>query len=103
MAIPIPLAVCVVILLSAAIIVVVTNTGLQHTPFCFVPSLGIVVLIWMAYPPAQQLSPVVSILVWTLLTAVLYHFPAPQSHASTDGSPPATDDDLLEQFFQENT
>src|SRR3954469_3126821 len=54
-----PLYVCAAIILSSIVIVATTSTGLQRTPFCILPSLGITVMIWMAYPPAQQLSPII--------------------------------------------
>lgn len=99
MSVPMPLAVCAAMLLSAAVIIVVTATGLQRTPFCPIPSLGIVVLVWLAYPPAQQLPPMVSIIGWLLLTLALYHFPqTPTPQMDTELS---TDDDPLEQFFKE--
>jgi hypothetical protein len=95
------LAVCAAMLSSTVIVVVVTSTGLQRTPFCIMPSLGIVVLVWMAYPPAQQLPPIISIVVWALITLALYHFPISQSQTPTAGSPSPTDDDLLDTFFKE--
>jgi hypothetical protein len=101
MVVAVPLAVCAAILLSAAVVVAVTATGLQRTPFCIVPSLGVVVLVWMAYPPAQQLPPIVSIVFWALITLALYHFPLSQPQAPTAGSSAPTDDDLLETFFKE--
>jgi hypothetical protein len=61
MSIPVLLTVYVAILVSAAIIIVVTATGMQRTPFWLIPSLRIIVVVWMAYPPAQQLPPMVSI------------------------------------------
>lgn len=100
MLVPVPVAVCIAILLSAVILVVVVETGLNRTVFSIIPSLGVVVFIWMAYPPAQQLPPIVSIVFWALITLVMYHFPL-----SVPDTPPidaaATDDDLLEQFFKE--
>ena len=101
MVVAVPLAVGAAILLSAAVVIVVTATGLHRTPFCIVSSLWIVVLVWMAYPPAQQLPPIVSIVFWALITVALYHFPTPPSAASTPRSPSPTDDDLLETFFKE--
>jgi hypothetical protein len=95
------LAVYVAILSSTGIVVVVTATGLNRTPFCLMPSLAVVVLVWLAYPPAQQLSPIVSLVFWALVTLAMYHFPTPSSDASTTGSPSPTDDELLEQFFKE--
>ena len=84
------------ILLCAGIMIVVTATGLHRTSFCLIPSLGVLVLIWMAYPPAQALPPIVSILFWALITYVMYHFP--MSPTPTDDA--ATEDDLLDAFFK---
>jgi hypothetical protein len=103
MSIPVPLAVCAAILLSAAIVVTTTATGLYHTPFCLMPSLGVVVLIWIAYPPAQQLPPIVSIVFWALITLVMYHFPTPLVDVPTIEAQSLTDDDLLDQFFKETS
>ncbi len=100
MGVPVPLAVCIAILLSDVVIIAVTTTGLHHTPFCLIPSLGVLVLIWMAYPPAQTLPPIVSILFWALITYGMYHFPTSPA-APTDDSASSTDDDLLDQFFKE--
>lgn len=85
------------ILLSTGIMIVVTATGLNRTSFCLIPSLGELVLIWMAYPPAQALPPIVSILFWGLITYVMYHFPT--SAPSMDDA--RTKDDLLDTFFKE--
>ncbi len=89
------------ILLCTGIMIAVTATGLHRTSFCLIPSLGVVVLIWMAYPPAQALPPIVSILFWTLITFVMYHFPTSPSDAATTESASPSDDDLLEIFFKE--
>ena len=85
------------ILLCAGIMIVVMATGLHRTSFCLIPSLGVLVLIWMAYPPAQALPPIVSILCWALITYVMYHFPTSNTPTNDD----ATEDDLLETFFKE--
>src|SRR5215212_8908446 len=86
------------ILLCTGIMIVVTATGLHRTSFCLIPSLGVLVLIWMAYPPAQALPPIVSILFWALITFVMYHFPTTEETPTDDTT---TEDDLLEQFFKE--
>ena len=83
--------------LCTGIMIAVTATGLNRTSFCLIPSLGVLVLLWMAYPPAQALPPIVSILFWALITYVMYHFPT--SATPTDDA--ATEEDLLEQFFKE--
>src|ERR671926_145720 len=72
MAAPVPVTVCVAIFLSVAIVVVMVETGLNRTVFAIIPSLAIVVFVWMAYPPAQQLPPLVSVAFWGLITYVLY-------------------------------
>ena len=100
MSVPVPLTVCVAILLSTGIMIAVTATGLHRTAFCLIPSLGVLVLIWMAYPPAQTLPPIVSILFWALITYGMYHFPTSPA-APTDDAAASTEDDLLEQFFKE--
>ena len=93
-------ALCAAVLLSTGIMIVVTATGLNRTSFCLIPSLGVLVLIWMAYPPAQALPPIVSILCWALITYVMYHFPAASATPMHDTELLA-EEDLLEQFFKE--
>ena len=100
MSVPVPLTVCVAILLSTGIMIAVTATGLHRTAFCLIPSLGVLVLIWMAYPPAQALPPIVSLLCWALITYVMYHFPAASATPMHD-TELLTEEDLLEQFFKE--
>lgn len=97
----IALAVLAAILCSTIIVIVVTTTGLNRTPFCLIPSLAVVVLIWLAYPPAQQLPPIVSIVFWALMTFALYHFPLPSADGATEESAAPSDDELLENFFKE--
>ena len=86
-----PLYVLVAILLSSIVMIVTTETGLHRSPVCILPSLGITVMIWMAYPPAQALPPIVSILFWGLITYVMYHFPT----GSTTSEEDALEDALL--------
>src|SRR5215212_2001480 len=83
--------------LCTGIMIAVTATGLNRTSFCLIPSLGVLVLLWMAYPPAQALPPSVSILFWALITYVMYHFPT----TTTPTDDAATEDDLLDTFFKE--
>jgi len=96
MSIPVPLAVLVAIIFSTVVVVAVTATGLQRTPLCVLAGLGIAMMIWMAYPPAQQSSPVVGFLFWTLMTLLIYFFPEPEATSQT-----AQDEELLDQFFEE--
>src|SRR5215212_1353381 len=86
--------------LCTGIMIAVTATGLNRTSFCLFPSLGVLVLLWMAYPPAQALPPIVSILFWALITYMMYHFPTSSTMPTNDTELP-TKDDLLDTFFKE--
>jgi hypothetical protein len=97
-----PLYVLVAILLSSIVMIVTIETGLHRSPVCILPSLGITVMIWMAYPPAQQLSRLVGFLFWTLISLVMYYFPEPPARPTTSDMPSTPDDDLLDAFFKEN-
>jgi hypothetical protein len=97
----IPLYVCAAIILSTIVVVAVTSTGLHHTPFCVLPSLGITLMSWMAYPPAQQLSPIVGLLFWVVISLLIYYFPQSQQRSETSHLPLRRDDDLLDKFFKE--
>lgn len=85
------------ILLSTTVVIVVIETGLQRTPMCALAGLGIAMMLWMAYPPAQQLPHVVGFLFWLMISGSIYFFP------TTDTARPAAqeDDELLDQFFEE--
>lgn len=95
----IPLYVFAAIIFSTVLVVAVTSTGLHRTPLCVLPSFGITSMVWMAYPPAQQLSPIVGFLFWVVISWSIYYFPQPQK----DHMPSNTDDDLLDRFFKETS
>lgn len=97
----VPLTVGIAILSSVVIVRVMVETGLNRTVFSIMPSLAIVVLVWMAYPPAQQLPPIVSIAFWGLITYVLYHFPPSPADADSMEADPMSEADVLDQFFKE--
>ena len=97
-----PLSVLVAIILSSSVMIVTTETCLHRTPFCVLPSLGITIMIWMVYPPAQQLSALVGFLFWTLISLTLYYFPTSPSRSTTSDTSSTPDDDLLDAFFKEN-
>jgi hypothetical protein len=97
----IPLYVLVAIILSSIVMVVTTETGLHRSPFCILPSLGITAMIWMAYPPAQQLSVFVGFLFWAMISLVMYYFPEPSTRSTTRQAPSTHDDELLDTFFKE--
>jgi hypothetical protein len=86
----------VALLLSLVVMIVTIETGLQRTPMCVLTGLAIAMMLWMAYPPAQQLPHAVGFLFWVCLSAAIYAFP-PSDVAQSAPS----DDELLEQFFEE--
>ena len=94
--IDVPLAVFAAILLSTIVVVAVTSTGLHRTPVCALAGLGVTLMIWEAYPPAQQLSHIFGFLFWVLITLLIYFFPEPEAASSV-----AQDEELLNQFFEE--
>lgn len=96
-----PLYVFAAIILSTMVVVTTTETGLHHSPFCVLPSLGITVMLWMAYPPAQQLPAFVGFLFWVMIALLLYYFPDPPTQTTTSHVPSQSDDDLLDTFFKE--
>ncbi len=96
-----PLYVFAAIILSTIVVVTTTATGLHRTPFCILPSLGITLMLWMAYPPAQQLSTFVGFLFWVMISLLIYYFPSPSNESFTNSTPSTSDDDLLERFFKE--
>lgn len=96
-----PLYVFMAILLSSTVMIATTETGLHRTPFCVLPSLGITIMIWMAYPPAQQLSAFVGFLFWAIISLVMYYFPEPLARSTTSQAPSTRDDELLDTFFKE--
>jgi hypothetical protein len=91
-----PLAVFAAIIFSTMVVVAVTTTGLQRTPLCALAGLGIAMMLWDAYPPARQLSPVVGFLFWVLMTLLIYYFPEPAATRAAD-----QDEELLDRFFEE--
>jgi hypothetical protein len=97
---PVALAICVAIILSAVVIVVVTSTGLHRTLFCTMAGLGVVIMVWSAYPPAKQLSYTIGFLFWVFISLLIYHFPQPMRKVATEDMP-SPSDDLLDRFFKE--
>lgn len=91
------LMVLLAIVLSTTIVIVVVETNLHRTPMCALTGLGIVMMLWMAYPPAQQLPHVIGVLFWFLMSLTIYFFP------TGEVTRPAAqnDDELLDQFFEE--
>ena len=96
-----PLYVFAAIILSSSVMIVTTETGIHRTPFCVLPSLAITLMLWMAYPPAQQLPVFVGFLFWVGISLLIYYFPAPPSRSSTNTTPSTSDDELLDSFFKE--
>ncbi len=89
------------IMLSALIIIVTTATNLHRTPLCGVVGMGVTIMVWSAYPPAQQLSPIGGILFWVLISLMIYPFPEPTTPVPPLDTASLSDDDLLDQFFKE--
>ena len=91
----------VVIILSVGIVTVMISTGLHRTVLCGVAGMAIVILVWSAYPAAQQLPHVFGFLYWILISLAIYHFPALMDLTPSTDSPSTDDDDLLDRFFKE--
>ena len=94
--IDVPLAIFSAIILSTVVVVAVTSTGLHRTPVCALAGLGVAIMIWMAYPPAQQLSHFVGFLFWVVMTLLIYFFPEPEVTSAA-----AQEEELLDRFFEE--
>ncbi len=103
MASVIPLYVFVAIIFSTMLVVAITSTGLHRTPLCVLPSFGITSMVWMAYPPAQQLSPMVAFFFWVVISILIYYFPVPTNGLGPSHTPSHHDDDLLDRFFKETS
>lgn len=93
--------VVIAIMLSALIIIVTTATHLHRTPLCGVVGMGVTIMVWSAYPPAQQLSPMAGILFWMFISLMIYRFPDSTTPAPPLDPASLSDDDLLDQFFKE--